>query len=66
MIGLRHLHPHSHEQEKLGLDKDHIIVDKQDWEIAIKVLQNNPEVAKEIMEKIDQERIKEYATKANR
>ncbi len=43
IIGIHYLHRHPVMQEKLGVDDDHIIVDKKDWKEVVKALQENPQ-----------------------
>lgn len=37
-IGVTYLHPHTELSIELGLDSDHVIVDRKDWEQVVKYL----------------------------
>lgn len=54
------LHSHPGNQYKLGLDSEHVIVDRKDWEIARKVLRgrNFPDLLQHIKDKMKADRDK--------
>lgn len=48
IIGVNYLHRHEITEKELGLDKNHVIVDKTDMESIVKFLKKNPDVVKKL------------------
>lgn len=45
-MGSNFLHNHPGKEKQLELDKDHVIVDREDWELALKILNETTENSK--------------------
>jgi len=48
IIGINFLHAHPYKEVSLGLDGEHVIVDKEDWWQVVDYFRSNPEVVNEI------------------
>ena len=46
--GLNYLHTHPGMEHEKAIDKDHVIVDKKDYDQVIYLLRSNPDLMKEI------------------
>ena len=42
IAGVNFLHRHITEEKRLGVDCDHVIVDKNDWELVVEHLKGDP------------------------
>jgi hypothetical protein len=48
-VGLGYLHQHSVMERQLGVDADHVIVDKKDWEEVCQYFECHPEATADIL-----------------
>jgi len=42
-VGFNYLHRHSTTEQQLGVDSEHVIVDRKDWEEVVNYFHDNPE-----------------------
>jgi hypothetical protein len=50
MFGYTYFHTHPNLEMKLHIDKDHVIVDKDEFLAVLRFIQSNPEIGKQILE----------------
>jgi len=55
IIGYNYLHRHAKMEEMLGIDDEHVIIDKDEWEEIVEIFQNNSELNKFIKSNIKDE-----------
>lgn len=48
-IGANFLHSHPMEEKAVNLHKNHVIVDRYDWEIIIDFFSKNPDIMNDLM-----------------
>jgi hypothetical protein len=48
IVGQNYLHMHPHLEEKLGIEEDHVIVDKKDWLEIVKFFNDHPQFIAEL------------------
>ena len=43
IVGVNYLERHTKTEDVLGLNKDHVIVDREDWQEVVRYFMDNPE-----------------------